>query len=274
MKIKTQLPTISKVYFLPAVILTIVLLTSVTFAIARGYNSNDNGIKPGMAVMLTESSGDQNQEVVRASSDSPERFVGVTKTANESAVAIGSKGQQVFVENEGEVQAYVSDVLGDVKENDQLTLSPVAGVLAKAGASTNLIIGTAIEDFDRSKSKEYSIDSPQGRQSVQIATIKINLNPKIVNNSDGIESYLGRLGESIVGKQVSAIRVVVALTIFMVVLLVGGSVLYTATSSALTALGRNPLARAAIRRELAQIVMAAIVVFAVGLSAVYFVLWL
>jgi hypothetical protein len=49
--------------------------------------------------------------------------------------------------------------------------------------------------------------------------------------------------------------------------------MYGAISSAITALGRNPLARSAIRREMIRILFVAIIVFLIGLGAIYGILW-
>lgn len=245
-------------------------------AIARGYTTTDTGLKVGMVAALTSSDSDESQ-VERATQENIRQIVGVVTNLDDSLVTVASSNAKVLVDTEGQVKAYVSDMGGPVTKGGLLTISSVKGVLmqvpAQSGAS---IIAIASEPFNAgAESTSYEIDGENDqKQIVKIGKIQVNLNRSgSGGGSSSGDSSLSRLGQALVGKQVSEIRVVIALILFLVVLLVEGAIIYGAISSAITALGRNPLARNTIRREMLKIISVALVVFAIGLAAIYGILW-
>ncbi|MBI5357883.1 hypothetical protein HZB74_03495 [Candidatus Saccharibacteria bacterium] len=242
-------------------------------AITQGYKTNDTTLKPGMVVSLS-SEGDNNGSLVeKASDETYSKIIGVATTVEESAITVGSSGQNVFVESSGEVKAYVSDLNGFVKQGDQLTISPLGGIMAVSDKNSKIVLGVALEDFPDSGSQPYEINSTEGNKTVNIAQISVNLDSRNIIDSSKVDSSLERFGKSVVGKNVSEIRVVVALIIFLLVLFALGGILYGAISSAITSLGRNPLAGKIIRKQLIQILIVSLVVLLAGLFAIYVVLW-
>lgn len=244
-------------------------------AISRGYATNDVGLASGMVAALSESGDSQ---VERADQSSGKRIVGVVTTIDASSVTVASGSSQVLIESEGDVLAYVSDIAGPVKKGDLLTLSAFKGVLMKGSENSGgVIIGVAAQDsqsVDESNSSEYVYTEGNVSKSTQIVKLTINLNKQGTNAGRTLDpSPLSKIGESVTGKQVSDIRVLAALIIFILVLIAEGGIIYGAVTSAVTALGRNPLARKMIRREMLRIIMVAIGVLGVGLAAVYGILW-
>ncbi len=242
-------------------------------AITRGYSSDDVSLKPGMAVKLSSSSTPDNPKVERATNDSPNSIIGIATTVDNSSVTISSGDKPVFIETTGEVDAYVADLNGDVKKGDLLTISPLRGILAKVDPTSQAIIGIALEDFSTKATEEYTITTDKGEQMVHLATIKISLDRKAGPQQTQSDTSLKRLGRSISGKDICEIRVIVALIIFFVVLVAEGGILYGAITSAITAFGRNPMAKNVIRKELVRVMVIAAFVLLVGLGAVYGILW-
>jgi hypothetical protein len=227
-----------------------------------------------MLVQLSDSSTADEPKVERATTDNIDKIIGVATTPDDSVVTIASGKEQVYIETTGDVDAYVSDISGEIKKGDLLTISPLRGIMAKAQVDSRLIMGIALEDFSSKQTESYVINSGDGQKTTQIAKLRINLDRKSANNNvPEADSSLRRLGRSITGKDVGEIRVVIALVIFFIVLVAEGGILYGAVTSAITALGRNPLARNIIKRELLRVVIIAIFVLIVGLGAVYGVLW-
>lgn len=258
-------------------VLGILLFGAVSYvtAISRGYATNDAGLASGMVAALSESGDSQ---VERADQSSGKRIVGVVTTIDASSVTVASGSSQVLIESEGDVLAYVSDIAGPVKKGDLLTLSAFKGVLMKGSENSGgVIIGVAAQDsqsVDESNSSEYVYTEGTVSKSTQIVKLTINLNKQGTNAGRTLDpSPLSKIGESVTGKQVSDIRVLAALIIFILVLIAEGGIIYGAVTSAVTALGRNPLARKMIRREMLRIIMVAIGVLGVGLAAVYGILW-
>lgn len=249
--------------------------TSLVHAIARGYATNDTSLTTGMVAALSES-GDS--EVERADQTSGKRIVGVVTTVDASSVTVASESSKVLIESEGDVTAYVSDVAGEIKKGDLLMLSAFKGMLMKGSeTSSGTIVGVAAQDSASVGDDEairYAYTEAGSSKSTRIVKLKINLNKQGANAGRTVDpSPLSKIGESVTGKQVSDIRVLAALIIFILVLIAEGGIIYGAVTSAVTALGRNPLARKMIRREMFRIILVAIGVLAVGLAAVYGILW-
>lgn len=241
-------------------------------AITRGYGTDDSDLRPGMVVALAGDSKDTLIKVERASLDNQDKIIGVATTVSDSLVTVGSSQAQVFIENEGNVPAYVSDVNGTIKKGDLLTISPLKGILMKAG-ETSKVVAISQEDFVSSKASSYKVTGGNNG-SVLIEELRVNLDSKGGNQQLGSQNNtLSRIGQSLTGRQVSDLRVIIALVVFFIVMLSEGAILYGSISSAVKSLGRNPLAGKMIRREMLRVAGIAFVVLLVGLAAVYAMLW-
>ncbi len=259
-------------YILIAFILTNYCFISVAYGISRGYQTDDDSLTPGMVVGLTSDAAGATPKVKVATEAELENVLGVATTIEDSSITIASSGQTIFVEDHGEVKAYVSDINGPVKQGEQLTLSPLNGVLALSDGNSKIILGTALEDFPSSNLESYQIDTDYGKKTTNLALMRISLDTKLIGKGQ-VDSSLERLGKSVAGKEVSEIRVIVALIMFLLVLFAEGGILYGSTSSAITSLGRNPLAGYVIRRQLIQVMLVAFGVLAIGLTSIYLILW-
>jgi hypothetical protein len=245
-------------------------------AIARGYATDDPSLQPGMVAALSDTSTADSPKVKRASQDDGDKIVGVTTTPEKELVTITSGGQEVYVQITGEVDAFVSDVNGAVKKGDLLTISPILGVLMKADSDARLIIGVALEDLNESVAETKSINDGSTNRDVKVVKTRLNLDRKAAANQGGTAgSSLERLGEAITGKHdVNEVQVIAALLIFLMVLVAEGAIMYGSVSSSITALGRNPMARKIILKELSRVVVITFGVLVVGLLAIYGILWI
>lgn len=259
-------------YFFGSVLFLTMIFTGAVMGISKGYQTRDSSLMPGMLVRLSPDSTEDLPVVERATEEDIQSILGVTTTVEESSITVASSGQTVFVETEGEVRTYISDLNGQISQGDQLTISPLKGILALADSDSKIILGTVLEDFPLGGLQTREIETSEGEKSTNIALMRINLNTKLVNSSP-TDSSLEKLGKSVAGKEVSEIRVIVSLVIFLLVLFAEGGILYGSTSSAVTSLGRNPLAGQVIRRQLVQVMFAAFGVLVIGLISIYLILW-
>jgi len=242
-------------------------------AIATGYASNDTDLQPGMTVSLTEGS-DTNPSVERAVIGGTSHPIGVTVAPDQNIVTTGAESKQVYVQTTGEVDAFVSDLNGIPKKGDFLSISPLKGVLVKSDSLSGAsIVGAALEDFSEDSLPSQTIEKSGTAVSVKIDRMRISLDQKGQSFSNEAESGLEKLGRSVTGRSVGEIRVVIALVIFLIVLISEGGIIYGAVSSAITALGRNPMARRTIIKELLRVIGIALVVLGIGLAAIYAILW-
>lgn len=245
-------------------------------AVARGYSSDDNDLRPGMVVRLNPDSSPESQKVERATLEDLDRIVGIVVTPEDSDVTIGSVNESVFIETSGEADAFVADLDGPVKKGDLLTLSPLKGILTKGHSSSKLILGIALEDFSTQDTEKYTINTDSGKEEVEVAKIRVNLDRQGSSGQaagDQPDSSLERLGKSITGREVSEIRMIIAMFIFVIVLVAEGAILYGAISSSITSIGRNPLARNLIKGELIRVIAVTMAVLLIGLAALYGILW-
>lgn len=251
-----------------------VVTAGVVSAVARGYATDDTALLPGMVVALSSAGTAEQPKVERATIESGDRTIGISVSVDESLLTTGAIGQQVYIQTDGEAEAFVSDINGAPKKGDLLAVSPLRGVLIKTGTNTGTIVGTALEDFDDGLASTQSIEKGGATLDVRVDKIRINLDRK-ATGQNGLEtdSSLERLGQAIVGKEVGEIRVIVALIIFFIVLVAEGSIIYGAVSSAITSLGRNPLARKIIVKEMLRVVFIAAAVLVFGLASIYAILW-
>lgn len=261
-----------------AVILLLIFAVAVPLASAtsRGYATDDKELRPGMVVALSEDGSAQQPKVERAALEKESKVIGVSVLASETGVSVGSAQNTVYVQNTGEATVFVSDLNGEVKKGDLLAPSPLLGILMKADESTAPVVGIAIDDFDAETAQQTKIEENKQEKEVNINKININLDHMAASNqqASATDSSLERLGRAVVGRDVGEIQVLAALVIFVIVLVAEGSIIYGAVSSAITSLGRNPMAKKIIQKGLFRVVITAFMVLGVGVVAIYVILWI
>jgi len=275
-RVNTNLRFTSVLQIVFLVLFSTFLAVSSVAAFAKGYATEDTGLMPGMVVALSVSSTAESPKVERAALDKEPKVIGVSTTVDDQLVAEGSTSKTVYVQTSGEATIFTTDLNGEVKKGDLLAPSPLLGLLMKADESTAPIVGIAIEDFDGGAAETQEIDENGTKKQVKIDKIRVNLDHMAASNqqSSATDSSLERLGRAVVGKDVGEIQVLAALVIFMLVLVAEGGIIYGAVSSAITALGRNPMAGKIIRREMFRVVAIAIVVLSIGVAAIFAILWI
>lgn len=249
-------------------------------AIATGYTSEDNLLQVGMVAALTENS---KSDVERASLSNRDRFVGIVTTSGETPLTFADGTATVLVEQSGEVQAYVSDIGGTVKKGDKLVISPLSGILMKQQEGGGWAVAVASEDLSTDsatkQSQQVSYRDKDQDKKANITLIKTSIIPAgaertEAQSSSSSQSTLSKVGATIAGKRVDEVRVIAAFIVFILVLIAEGGIIYGAVTSAMTAVGRNPLARPAVRREMIKVLLVALMVLAMGLAAAYLIMWL
>jgi hypothetical protein len=240
-------------------------------AITRGYDSGDSSLQPGMVVALVKTDSGSASSIERADFDNQDRVIGILTTVDANLVTIASEKAQAYVASEGEVLAYVSDLNGKVKKGDLLSVSPLRGMLMRAG-DNDKVVAIAQQDFAVERATSYPVT---GSETKTAAVEKLIVNLDSRGRGDlRKESALSRTVRSITGKEVSDLRIIIALVVFFIVMISEGAILYGAIASAITALGRNPLARQSIRSELSRVLIVVGGVLVMGISSIYALLWL
>ncbi len=257
-----------------ATIAVLVLAPASVLALtAQGYKS-ETPISVGFAVAHSDNQSGSDNVVELATPSNSERFAGITVGQNEATVTTADDASNVFVVNNGEVRAAVSDINGRITKGDNLVLSALKGVLMKANVEETAAIGTALEDqTDVNSTTEKVNNRGNSEYEVKVSTILVDISPKAIEPTTQRQSFLVLFGSSLTGKDVSAVQVAVAFVIFFLILIIEGSIIYGSIYSSIISLGRNPLSRSAVYKDLLQVTVLAIVILVAGVFAMYLILW-
>lgn len=244
-------------------------------SIAQGYQSSDTELVVGMAAALTTSEENDGSSIIRASVSNQYQFVGIVTTKDANFLTLTSTKANVVVATSGSVDAFVTDTNGDIKKGDNVTISPIKGVLMRAGESETQVFATALEDLKTDGAIVQSSEAYDGTgREVHVATIKVELNPRSISSglSQSDKTFFRTLGENLTGRALKEWQVIVSLVIFILLLVVEAALIYGAVNSTITALGRNPLSREAVYKQLLQVGFLVLALLAFGISIIYAIL--
>lgn len=256
-----------------------VVARAVAQNVTQGYLS-DSSLQQGVIVQLKP---DDPTKVQPLSQKSEEEMLGVTVAPNDAPVALSNADeQQVFVATYGQYDVLVSTQNGSIKAGDSIALSSLDGVGMKSDASRTAIIGKAIEDFD-GRSKVQGTAQLQGSvgSATTVALGRITVNISIAHNpaykppvatQEGVPIFLSQAVQVVTDKSVGAVRIYASLLVLIVSVAIGGILLYSGVRTSMVAIGRNPLAKRSILRNLLQIVLIGMIIFIIGLIGVYLLL--
>lgn len=269
---------VSRVGLAVFVVGLISLFTSVVQAgtISEGYQTDDTTIGVGTAVALQTT--DSEDKIIPATIGNAENFVGIVTTVDENLISLRNQSSDVLVTTAGEVNAYVSDVDGSVAAGDAVAVSPLRGILSGAQNATETgIVGVALEDFPTENLEERTVSTQSGNQkTVTIAKMRIQLGRDFASKevAEQQKSFLVIAGESVTGQSVGQAQVIAALIVLLIVMIVEGSIIYGAIHSTIGALGRNPLSKRAVFKQLLQVSWLALLVLIFGFGAIFIILWI
>jgi hypothetical protein len=77
---------------------------------------------------------------------------------------------------------------------------------------------------------------------------------------------------NIVNKVVSPAQLYLGILALIVTAIVAGSILYAGVRTSMIAIGRNPLAKSSVMRNLISVVITSVIVLIIGVVAVYLIL--
>lgn len=222
-----------------------------------------------VAGALAATKGDENT-VELATLSTANRLVGVVD--DNPLVSLSKGGKETEVVLSGTTTVLVSDINGAIKSGDKITVSPVAGVGMKATID-GTVIGTAQDDFTVTSTKNIT-DRDGKRHNIRIGYVKAQIGVAAYQapGSDFLPPFIQNAANSIAGQPVSLMRVLICSILLMLGFLTVVILVYTSIRSAMTSLGRNPLAAKVIRRGLYQVGAISLVVVCGVLLASYLIL--
>jgi hypothetical protein len=243
-----------------------------TAAISQGFQTNEPDISPGAVVSLeVENQG----RVQLANTSRVDKLVGVV--GDRPLIALSNSTSETQVVTSGITQALVSNINGEVKAGDKITASPINGVGMKATTSTQ-VVGTSQEDFGNIQTKEFSITDRDGKSQVVrsgLLPIQVNVTyyiPPEDKQASFLPPFLRQIANSIAGKEVPVLRVLVSLLVLLLGFVSTGVILYSSVQSSIISIGRNPLSEGAIHKSLLQVGGTSIGILLVMVITIYLIL--
>lgn len=239
-------------------------------AVGQGFQAdNSRGTVVSGAIVSFKS---DSHSVELAAPDTADRIAGIA--VQSPLLAITGSGQEVQVVLNGSAEVLVSDINGDIHAGDKITASPIAGV-GMLATSDGRIVGTAKADFDAAKAQTKTVtDIHDNPHQVHVGAVPLQVGLAYFQNqsSSFLPPFLQSLANNIAGKQVSVVRILICLILFLAALISLSVLVYSAVRSAMISLGRNPLASGNIRRSLYQVGLITLTVWGGVLVASYLVL--
>jgi len=166
------------------------------------------------------------------------------------------------VTSSGKVYTFVSSINGNIKKNDFITTSTIAGIGQKA-TRNGMVLGTALEDYSNSNQKITA--------KILVA-VNPHFNASFADTKTNVLEVLRNASDPTTLTQATSLRYVVAAGIVLVAFAIGFIYFGRVTSSGVEALGRNPLASRTIQLSLVFNLVLMIVVILVGLGIGYMIL--
>lgn len=250
----------------------------ITQAITQSYNATTQ-LDPGIIVHLKDKANGIVEPLKEADAS---KMLGVVVAPNASAVTLtpaNSTQQQVFVATSGHYPVLVSTQNGGIKPGDYITISAITGVGMKADENQATVLGKAVEGFTGTTGVISSIklkDQLGHDTTVEIGLINVDLNiahnPLQLKATDFLPSFMAKAATTIAAKPVSAARIYLGLAVLLVSAFITANIVYSGVRNGMAAIGRNPLSKKSIIKSLIQTIMAGLIVFIVGVFAVYLML--
>jgi hypothetical protein len=240
-------------------------------SIAQGFEI-DSGSEQIVAGALVSITKDNAERVEPATNRSVERLIGIVD--KNPLLVISGNTKEVQVVLSGTTSALVSDINGPIEATDKITASPIAGV-GMLATSDSQVVGTAQAKLDAATTHTRSVTDTGGNpHDVRIGYIPVQVGIAYYQapGSNFLPPFIQSLADSVAGRPVSLLRILLC-TILLLIGFIGiTTLIYSSVRSAMTSLGRNPLAASAIRKGLYQVIVVAVVALGATILACYLVL--
>lgn len=240
--------------------------------ISHSYKSNST-IPAGSLVSLDSGRTDF---VVPANTDNGSKLLGIAVAKDDSLIAVDAASGLVQVATNGSANALVSDVNGDIKVGDSISVSPFNGVGMKAETGQKIIglAQTAFNTNAEGTKTESVTDKAGNRKNLRIGFIRIGIGVTTNSNSGDSKELndLQKATKALVGREISTIRIILSLIVLIIASISLMTLIYAAIYGSIVSVGRNPLAKYAIFRTLARVLAMALITALIAVVTIFFLL--
>jgi hypothetical protein len=263
-------------YLLPAVSLFILLAVPLTARAATLLSQSyvtSSSLPVGAIVSLQKGASDR-VEPAKLSNVNYTFGVVIDDGSSELSLSNGAKNQ-VHVATTGVEQVLVSDINGAIAVGDAITASPIDGVGMKA-TSNSKIVGVAQDKFPNSSASKQTFKDQGGKQTTaQLGNVPVLVNVSYYYKQPDksiIPPALQNVANSVAGKKANALPIIISIGVFIIMLIVVVSIIYSLIHSSIISVGRNPMAQAAVYRNVIQLSALILVIVGVSLGVIFMVL--
>lgn len=246
------------------------VLASAATTISQGYSTRDD-LSLGSIVSLEKNSSDH---VTAATTSNADSILGVVINSDSSLLALtNDRKEQVQIATSGTVPVIVSDINGEIHQGDHITASPLKGVGMKATANVR-IVGIAQGGMKNATKQAYK-DKAGKEHAVTLGEVPVIVNVAYFFKEPEktiVPTALQNIANALAGKTVSTLPIVLSAAVFLIMLIIVSSIIYSMINSSIISIGRNPMSQAAVYRDLIQLSSLVIAILAVGLISIYFIL--
>jgi hypothetical protein len=235
--------------------------SSVAAAISQAYHPQGS-IPSGSLVSLVQGRSDS---VTTADTSNDSRLVGIAVATSASLLAVNPSADTVQVAAAGTAPVMVSTYNDDIRTGDVVSVSPLSGIGMKAepGLPT---VGVAEAGFSAGSSgaTERTVGGPAGK-TLQVAIGYVSIRVGLGGGSNGSASLNGlqRLVVNLTGHTISTARILASLVVAIMALASLVTLTYASIYASIIGIGRNPLAKYAVLRNLRLVLVVALLAAAV-----------
>jgi len=252
--------------------LAIPATASAITTISQGFSTNDK-IALGSIVSLQLNTSDF---VNAATNNNVKSLLGVVIHDGNSLLSLSSSdNNQIQVATSGIVQVLASDINGTISTGDLITASPIGGVGMKATENIK-VVGIAQGDLVNANSSSQSYVDKTGRKhSVLMGEVPVLVNVSYYYkqaNKTLIPTVIQSMVNALAGKPVNPLPIIISAAVFIVMLIVVVSIIYSMIHSSIISVGRNPMSQSAIYRDLIQLSVLVAGILMVALVSIYIIL--
>jgi len=244
--------------------------------VAQSYTTT-KPLQQGLIVQLDDK--DKNK-VTTVTYKNAKKTYGVVVAASAAAVTLSSDAaQQAYVVTSGRYNVLVSNQNGEVDVGDFVSVSAIDGIGMKADSDVDTVLGRAVTAFN-GKSNVISTttlkDSSGKQLKVTMGMVAVDVaivpSPLHTGADGGVPQFVQKLAVSLLGQPINPVQLYISVALFLLGAGTVVSLLYSGIQTSMTAIGRNPLARQSIMRNMIQVIIASVLIFIGCLVAVYLIL--
>ena len=240
--------------------------------ISQGFSTNDK-IALGSIVSLQSNTSDF---VNASTTENVKSLLGVVIHDGNSLLSLSSgESNQIQVATSGIVQVLVSNINGSISPGDLITASPIGGVGMKATENIK-VVGISQGDLvnDNSSTQSY-VDKTGRKHSVLMGEVPVLVNVSYYYkqaNKTLIPTAIQSMVNALAGKPVNPLPILISAGIFVVMLIIVVSIIYSMIHSSIISVGRNPMSQSAIYRDLIQLSILVAGILMVSIISIYMIL--